>query len=112
MQLPGLAIGHLHHGDAEPAENLEVDARISAHVGDAAEQEHRHVGAALHQRARDHESVAAVVAAAAQDRHLPLEEVAVHRLHRRDSLAASVFHEDEGRDADLFDRALVGLAHL
>ena len=48
-------------------------ARVAAHVGDAADQEHRHVDAALQQRARDDEAVAAVVAAAAQHRDLPLE---------------------------------------
>ena len=39
----------------------------------AADQEHRHVDAALQQRPRDDEAVAAVVAAAAQHGHLALE---------------------------------------
>ena len=88
------------------------DARVAADVGDAADQEHRHVDAALHQRARDDEAVAAVVAAAAQHGDLPLEQVAVDRLHRRDHLPAGVLHQHERRDADLLDRPAIGLAHL
>ena len=41
------------------------------------------VDAALQQRPRDDEAVAAVVAAAAEDGDLALRQVAVHRLHRR-----------------------------
>ena len=53
---------------AEVAEDLEIDARVAAHFGDGADQERRHVDAALQQRPRDDESVAAVVAAAAEHR--------------------------------------------
>ena len=56
----------LDDGEAEPAEDLEVDPRVAAHVGDAADEKHRDVDAALHQRPRDDEAVAAVVAAAAE----------------------------------------------
>ena len=73
VQLPRLAVGDLDDGDAEPAEDLEVDPRVAAHVGDAADEEHRHVDAALHQRPRDHEAVAAVVAAPAQHGDLPID---------------------------------------
>ena len=47
VQLPGLAVGDLDDGQAEAAENLEVDAGVAAHVGDAADEEHRDVDAAL-----------------------------------------------------------------
>ena len=102
----------LHDGDAEAAEDLEVDPRIAAHVRDAAEQERPTRRRRAAQRARDDEAVAAVVAAAAQHRDLAIEEVAVHRLHRGDRLAAGVLHQHERRDADLVDRPAIGLAHL
>ena len=66
VQLPLLRVGDLHDGEADAAEDLEVDARVAADVADAAEQEHRRLDAALRQRPRDDEAVAAVVAAAAQ----------------------------------------------
>src|SRR6266511_4179226 len=108
MQLPRLAVRDLYHGDAEPAENFEVDAGIAANLRDAAQQEDRHVAAALHQRARDDEPVAAVVAAAAQHGDLAIHEIAVHRLHGRHRLPAGILHEDERRNADLFDRPAIG----
>ena len=112
VQLPRLAVGDLDDGQAEAAEDLEVDAGVAADLGDAADQEHRDVDAALHQRPRHDEAVAAVVAAAAQHRDLPLEQIAVDRFHRRDRLPAGVFHQHERRDADVVDRAAIGLAHL
>jgi hypothetical protein len=112
VQLPRLRVGDFDDGHAEAAENLEVDPGVAAHVGDAADQEHRDVDAALHQRPRHHEPVAAVAAAAAQHRDLPVGQIAVHRLHRRDRLPAGVLHQDERRDADVVDGATVGLAHL
>ena len=112
VQLPRLAVRDFDDGQAEAAENLEIDPRVAADVGDRADEEHRHVDAALHQRARDDEAVAAVVAAAAQHGHVPLEQVAVDRLHGRDDLAAGVLHQHERRDADLLDRPPIGFAHL
>ncbi len=75
VQFPRLAVGHLDGRQAQPAEDLEVDACIAAHVRDLADHEHRYVDAALQQRARDHEPVAAVVAASAQhrDRRAPAD---------------------------------------
>ena len=70
------------------------------------------VDAALQQRARDDETVAAVVAAAAQDGHLALGEIAVDGFDRRHDLPAGVLHQHERRNADLFDRPAVGFAHL
>ena len=77
-----------------------------------ADHEHRRVDAALQQRPRDHEAVAAVVAAAAQDGDAAVELRLVGRLHRRHHLAAGVLHQHERRNADVFDREAVGLAHL
>ena len=76
VQLPRLAVGDLDDGQAEAAEDLEVDPRVAADLGDAADEEHRDVDAALQERARDDEAVAAVVAAAAEHGDLPLAEVA------------------------------------
>ena len=112
VQLPGLAVGDFDDGQAEAAENLEVRPRVAANLGDAADEEHRDVDAALQQRPGDDEAVAAVVAAPAQDGDLALDQVAVDRLDRRDHLAAGVFHQHERRDADLFDRPAVGFPHL
>ena len=113
VQLPRLAVGDLDDGEAEPAEDLEVDAGVAAHVGDRADEEHRHVDAALQQRPRDDEAVAAVVAAAAEDRRrCSSSEIAVHGFDRRHDLAAGVLHQHERRNADVLDRAAIGLAHL
>ena len=112
MELPRLGIRDLHHREPKPAENLEVRARVPAHLAHPADEKHRDVDPALHERARDDESVAAVVAAAAEHGHLPLAQVAVHRFHRGDRLPARVLHEDERRDADVLDGPAIGFAHL
>ena len=64
-----LLVGDLDDGHAEAAQDVEVGARVAADVGDRADDEHRGVDAALQQRARDDEAVAAVVAAPAEHRH-------------------------------------------
>ena len=51
-----------------PPDDLEVDAGIALISVDLADHEHRHVDAALLQRARHDEAVAAVVAFAADER--------------------------------------------
>ena len=112
MQLPGLAVADFDDGHAEASENLEVDSGVAAHIGHAAHQKDRDADAALHQRPGDDKPVAAVVAVAAEHRHLPLEQLAVHGFHRGHDLAAGVFHEHERGDADLADRPPIGLAHL
>src|ERR1044072_5875586 len=68
MQLPGLAVRDFDDGEAEASENLEVDARIASNIGNPSDQEDRDLDAPLRQCARDHESVAAIVAAPAQQR--------------------------------------------
>ena len=112
MQFPRLAVRDFDHGDAEMSEDFEVRPRIAANVGYPADQKHGDVHAALDERARDDEAVAAVVAAPAQHGHLPLGQVRVDRLHGRHHLPAGVFHEDERRDADVFDRPAIGFPHL
>ena len=49
---------------------------------------------------------------ATKDGDLPLEKIAVHRLHRRHRLAARVLHQHERRDADVLDRPAIGFPHL
>ena len=112
VQLPLLRVGDLDDGQADAAEDLEVGARVAAHVADAAEQEHGRLDAALRQRARDDEAVAAVVAAAAQHADLARGQVVERRFHRRDRLPAGVLHQHDRRNADVVDRLTIGLAHL
>ena len=77
-----------------------------------ADHEHRHVEAALLQRARHHEAVAAVVALAADDGDAALGEIGIEGFDRRHHLAAGVLHQDQRGDADVLDGAAIGLAHL
>src|SRR4029453_10275858 len=109
---PRRAVRELPAGDAQTTQELEVRPRVAPDVAHPRQQEHRHVGAALRQRPGDDEAIAAVVAAPAQHRDLAVEKIAVHRPHGRHRLAAGVLHEDERGDADVVDRAPIGLAHL
>ena len=113
VQLPLLRVGDLDDGHADAAEHLEVDARVAAHLGDAAEQEDRSLDAALHQRARDHEAVAAVVAAAAQHadaagRRASSNAASIAATAWRPAFSISTIDGN----ADVFDRAAIGLPHL
>src|SRR5262249_25650220 len=101
-----------HDGEPEAPEDFEVHPRVAADVGHAADQKDRDVDAALGERPRDDEAVAAVVAAAAQHGDLPIGQIGVHRLHGRHRLAAGVLHQHQRRNADVVDRATVRLAHL
>ncbi len=112
MQLPFLRVGDLDDRHADAAEDLEVGARVAAHLSDAAEQEDRGLDAALHQRARDDEAVAAVVAAAADDADAARSEIVERRLHRRHRLPAGILHQHDRGDADVLDRTAIRFAHL
>ena len=112
VQLPLLPGRDLDDGEADAAEDLEVEPGVAAHVADAAEQEHRRLDAALRQRARDDEAVASVVAAPAQHADPAGGEILERRFHRRDRLAAGVLHQHDGREADVVDRLTIGFAHL
>ena len=112
VQLPRLGVGDLHDGEAEAAEDLEVDAGVPAHVGDRTEQDDERLHAALRQRASDDEAVSAVAAAAAQDGHASGERILEGCLDRRDDLPPGVLHQHERRNADVFDRPAIRLAHL
>src|SRR5690606_27900201 len=98
--------------DAEPPEDLEVVARVALHVRDAPDDKHRYVADTLEQRARDHEAVAAVVAAAGDDRHTPELHLRERGLDGRNDLPPGVLHEHERRDAQVVDGRAIGLAHL
>ena len=112
VQLPLLRVGDLDDGHADAAEHFEVGARVPAHVGHASQQEHRCVDAALHERAGDHEPVAAVVATAADDADAARRQVVERGLHGRHGLTAGVLHQHDRRNADVLDRAAIRLAHL
>ena len=112
MQFPGLLVVDLDDGDAEAAQDVEVGAGVAPNVRHGADDEDSTFHAALQQCARDDEAVAAVVAAAAEHGDPALEAFVEGGLDRRDDLAAGILHQDEGRDADLFDGVAIGLAHL
>src|SRR5262245_4791643 len=112
MQLPGLAVGDLDDGEPQAAKDFKVDARIPTHLGNEADEKYRDLDAALDQRACHDESVATVVAAAAQDGHASLEQLAVDGFDCRHHLPAGVFHQHQRRNANLFNRPAIGLAHL
>ena len=94
------------------SEDLEVDARVALDLGEPADHEHRHVKAALLQRAGDDEAVAAVIALAADDGDAAFGEIGIQRFDRRDHLAAGVLHQHQRCDADVLDRATIGFPHL
>ena len=112
VQLPFLRVGDLDHGQADAAEDLEVRARVTANVAHAAEQEDGRLDAALRQRARDDEAVAAVVAAPAQHADAARGQVVEGRFHRRDRLPAGVLHQHDRRQADFVDGLTVRFPHL
>ncbi len=112
VQLPLLRVGNLDDGDADAAEDLEVGPCVAAHFGHAAEEKHDVVDAALRERARDHESVATVVAAAADDPDAARRQVVEGSFHGRHRLAAGILHEHDRRNPDVLDGAAIRLAHL
>ena len=112
VQLPSLTVGHFDHGQPEATENLEVRSRVAAHVGDTAQQEDRDVDPTLQQRSGDDKPVASVVAASTEHGHMAFEQVAVDGLHGGHDLPARILHQHERRNADVFDRAPIGLTHL
>ena len=95
VQFPGLLVGDLDHRRAESPEHFEVVPRITAHVRQRTDHEHRHLDDPFEQRARDDEAVAAVVAASGQDRHPPHRQVREQRLDGRHHLATGVLHQHE-----------------
>jgi len=112
VELPRLFVGDLHHGLSDVAEDRQIGARVAFHFAERADDEDRHVEAALLQRAGHHEAVAAVVALAADDGDAALGEILVEGFNGRDHLAAGILHEDQRRDADVLDRPSIGLTHL
>jgi hypothetical protein len=70
VQFPRLRVGQFDNRNAEPADDVEVDSGVAADVGQSADHVDGGVDAALLEGARDDEAVAAVVAGAAQNRHL------------------------------------------
>jgi len=95
MQLPGGGIGNLHHIQLQGAQHAEVDAGVAPHVGGHAEQIHRHRDAALRQRTRDNEPVAAVVTLPAQDGHVQSRQILEGGFHRRHDLPAGILHQHQ-----------------
>ncbi len=112
VQLPGGFVGDFDDGLPDATKDLEIDARVGLDLGVPANHEHRDVKAALLQRARDDEAVAAVIALAADDGDAAFGKVGIERFDRRHHLAAGVLHQHQRRDADVLDRSTIGFPHL
>ncbi len=78
-------------------------AGVALESGRLADQHDRDGDVALEQRARDDESVAAVVAAAADHRDPHRRQRFERRFHGGDDLPAGVLHQHDRRQADLLD---------
>jgi len=112
VQLPFPRVRDLCHHHPDAPEHLEVRPRVAADLGDAAKQEHRGVDAALHERPRDHEVVAAVAAPTADDGDTTRRQVLERGLHGRHGLTSGILHQHDRRNSDVLDRAAIRLAHL
>ena len=112
VQLPRGFIADFDDGLPRASKNFEVDARVGLDLGMPANHEHRDVKAALLQRARDDEAVAAVIARAADDGDAALSEIGIQRFDSGDHLAAGILHQHQRCDADVLDRSTIGFPHL
>ena len=112
VPIPVGLVRDLDDRQRQGAQALEVGAGVAFDVGGAAEEEHRDVDVPLPQRPGHDQAVPAVVAAPAEHRHAPAGEVAERGVDGGDHLQAGVLHQEQRRDADLLDRAPIGLAHL
>src|SRR5439155_25007315 len=108
MEFPCPAVGDLHHGQTQSAEDIEVGTGVAPHLRHTSEQEDRHVDAALQERARHYKAVAAVVAATTKNSDVPLDKILVNRLDGGDDLPSGVLHQDERRNPDVFDGPTIG----
>jgi len=105
-------LGVTRNGHAESAENIEIGARIAAHVGQHANHEDGRLDAVLEQRPRDDEAVATVVTATAENGDAAIQLRLVRGFDGGDDLPAGVLHQDERRNADLVDGVAIGFSHL
>jgi hypothetical protein len=112
VQLPLLGVRDLDDGQPDAAEDLEIGAGVAAHLADGAEEKDNRFDAALRERPRHDEPVAAVVAPATNHADLARRQVFERGFHRRDCLPAGVLHEHNGRQANLVDRLPIGFPHL
>ena len=112
MQFPHARVGDLDDIEAELGEDVQVDACVTLDVRSLPEEEHADVDPALSQGPRDDEAVAPVVAPAGQHRHAHRVELVERGFDRADDLAPRVLHQHHRRDADVLDRAAIGLLHL
>ena len=91
---------------------VQRDARVAAHALGVSGQPDDDVGAAPGQVARGDESIAAIVAAAAQHQHAQRQHRAVPALHRRDHARAGALHQLGAGGVTAVDGRAVERAHL
>ena len=103
---------YLHDRHAQAPDYREIDLRIAPHVLCGGCQAHAHIDATLVQRPGHHASVAAVVAPTAEHDHLCVVESINGGIHGGDYLTPGVLHQHQRRNAQVFDGAPVGFAHL
>jgi hypothetical protein len=90
-------------------QDVEIRRRIAAELIGGAKQQDTAVVAADFKVAGDDESIAGVVAFAAEDDDGAVDTEALEHI---DTAAAGIFHEHEAGDAALFDRTAIELAGL
>ena len=99
----------LVHSDLASIDALEVGARVGAQVLGGEQEQHVDAQPVLAQKPRDHQPVAAVVAAPANDPHGPIE---LERDDRPRDLGARAFHQLQRRDSHALDRPAIERTHL
>ena len=102
--------GHGNHA-ATRFENLQHGRSITAQSGPFGKQHGGHLPAGIAQVPGDHQTVAAVVAAPAQDQHRPRQECGKAGLNRLGRTAPGVFHQHHAGETDLGNGAAVEFLH-
>ncbi len=99
----------LVHTDLASIDAVVVGARVGAQVRGGEQEQHVDAQPVLAQKPRDHQPVAAVVAAPANDPHGPIE---LERDDRPGDLGAGAFHQLQRRDSRALDRPAIERTHL
>ena len=101
----------LGHRDSQVGQDIQVDPGVTAHLLPLTQEQHDHRDAGVRQVAGHHKPVAAVVAPPGHHCHFPLGG----RKFPPENLEGGppgIFHEDQGRDAEVLNGPAVQLPHL